>query len=552
MNGAKRIYFSFFIKSITIIWFNARNKTRAIRSRGYNQAMNSDHLATTPIKVNEKVRLWVISAALLALFIGAMDSLIMSAAMPTIIADLGGLDIYSWVYTAYFLARAVALPVFGKLADLFKTKILFVTSIGAFMISSLVAGISPNMTVLIVARVFQGIAAGGNFALVYVVLTDMSPPGKRAKTLSLASFIWGIASVLGPTIGGVIVTYFSWRWVFFINIPICLFSITLLAVYLVEIRPKKNRVNLDMAGVATLSFTIVGLLTLLMLGGRDFGWLSSVSIGLVIITLVSGFGFYLSEKRAREPILALKFFTIRGFSIGNLSVFFSSFAIFSLFAYAPLFIQGALGRSPMQVGVAMLSLSLGWSLGSLLLGQVFYRLERKTASIIGAIFLVIGSGLTLMFNHQTSMTTCFWVFQLVGIGMGFVAISTLLVVQNALDESDLGVATSSNQFARSLGGTIGIGVSGVFVTAKIRTTMDALSLSGVIGALPANLVIQLRENYERLFQPGFQSQLLPQVKMALQKTMGENMRVVFWIVLAASLLCFISCLFLPAGKRMRA
>lgn len=513
--------------------------------------MNSDHLTTAPIKLSEKVRWWVISASLLALFIGAMDSLIMSAAMPTIIADLGGLDIYSWVYTAYFLARAVALPIFGKLADLFKIKILFVTSIGAFMISSLVAGISPNMTVLIVARVFQGIAAGGNFALVYIVLTDMAPPGKRAKTLSLASFIWGIASVLGPTIGGVIANYFSWRWVFFINIPVCLFSMTLLAIYLVEIRPKKDRIHLDLAGVATLSFTIVGILTLLMLGGRDFDWLSPVSISLVAIILVSGFGFYFSEKRAREPILALEFFTIRGFSIGNLSVFFSSFAIFSLFAYAPLFIQGALGKSPVQVGMAMLSLSLGWSIGSLLIGQVFYHLDRKIVSIMGAIFLVIGSGLTLMFNYQTSMTTCFWIFQLVGIGMGFVAISTLLVVQSALDESDLGVATSSNQFARSLGGTVGIGVSGGFVTAKIQTAMDALSRSGVIDALPANLVLQLRENFERLFQPGFQSQLLPEVKMALQESMGENMRVVFWIVLAASLFCFISCLFLPGGKRMK-
>ncbi|MEA3436177.1 MAG: MFS transporter [Thermodesulfobacteriota bacterium] len=267
--------------------------------------MYSDHLTTTPIKLSEKVRWWVISAALLALFIGAMDSLIMSAAMPTIIADLGGLDIYSWVYTAYFLARAVALPIFGKLADLFKIKVLLITCIGAFMISSVVAGISPNMTVLIVARVFQGIAAGGNFALVYVVLTDMAPPGKRAKTLSLASFIWGIASVLGPTIGGIIANYFSWRWVFFINIPACLFSMTLLAIYLVEIRPKKDRIHLDLAGVATLSFTIVGLLTLLMLGGRDFDWLSPVSISLVAITLVSGFGFYFSEKRAREPILGI-------------------------------------------------------------------------------------------------------------------------------------------------------------------------------------------------------------------------------------------------------
>jgi len=177
-----------------------------------------DILKTPDSLLSSKSRFYVLSAALMALFLGAMDALVMSAAMPTIVADLGGLHLFSWVYSVYFLSRAVSLPVFGKLADLFKTKTLFIVSIGIFLISSIMAGLSQNMTFLIIFRVFQGIGAGGNFALVYIVLADISPPENRGKILSLASSIWGIASVLGPTLGGFIVTYFSWRWIFFTEV----------------------------------------------------------------------------------------------------------------------------------------------------------------------------------------------------------------------------------------------------------------------------------------------------------------------------------------------
>ena len=157
----------------------------------------------------------MIVAALLTLFLGALDALVMSAAMPTIVTDLGGLHLYSWVYSAYLLARAVSLPIFGKLADIFRSRRLYVISILIFLLGSIWAGLSQSMTQLILSRVLQGIGAGGNFALVYIVLTDVSAPEKRAKTLSLASFIWGLASVLGPTFGGFVVTYFSWRWIFY-------------------------------------------------------------------------------------------------------------------------------------------------------------------------------------------------------------------------------------------------------------------------------------------------------------------------------------------------
>ena len=261
--------------------------------------------------ITPRRRFYVIAAALLTLFLGALDALVMSAAMPTIVTDLGGLHLYSWVYSAYLLARAVSLPIFGKLADILRSRRLYVISILIFLLGSVAAGLSQSMAQLILSRVLQGIGAGGNFALVYIVLTDISAPEKRAKTLSLASFIWGLASVLGPTFGGFVVTYFSWRWIFFVNVPLGLFSLLGIVIFLVEVRSKKKDAAIDYLGALTLSTAILGLLTAFLLAGRRYAWISPQIIGLLAITVTAAVAFYFAEKRAREPILSLNFFANR-------------------------------------------------------------------------------------------------------------------------------------------------------------------------------------------------------------------------------------------------
>ena len=502
--------------------------------------MNSG--ASDPV-IDQKTRTLIIAAALLALFLGAMDALIMSAAMPTIVADLGGLHLYSWVYSAYFLSRAISLPIFGKLADLYNNKRIFIISIAVFVASSVAAGLSPNMMFLIMARVFQGIGAGGNFALVYIVLADISPPRERARTMSFASSIWGVASVLGPTLGGFIVTYLSWRWIFYINVPLGVMSMAGLAFYLKELREKKKTASLDLWGVVTLSTTILGLLTLFLTGGRSHGWFSLRMILLVVITVVSAVGFFYAERRAKEPILPLEFFKNKGFSTGNLAVFMSSFSIFALFAFAPVFIQGGLGRSPMQVGIAMLSLSLGWSAGSLILGQVANRMGIKRAAVTGAILLIAGSFLTVLFSVHTTMVTCFWVFMLTGLGMGFVTLATLVVVQNSVDVSDLGVATSSNQFARTLGGTVGVGVCGGLMNASLWRAMQGFVEDGLIPA--GEGAAMHTDSLDTLMQPEFQARLSESVRTSFQAAIVGSVSIVFWIVLAAALVCLVFCALLP-------
>jgi len=494
--------------------------------------------------IDAKRRFYIIIASLLALFLGALDALVMSAAMPTIVADLGGLHLYSWVYSAYLLARAVALPVFGKLADIFSSRRLYIISICIFLLGSILAGLAQSMMQLILSRVLQGIGAGGNFALVYIVLADVSSPEDRGKTLSLGSFIWGLASVLGPTFGGFVVTYFSWRWIFFINVPLGVFSLLGIAVYLVEVRDKNKEAAIDYWGALTLSTTILGLLTVFLLAGRSYDWISPQIIGLSMITIAAAIAFFYAEKRAREPILSLDFFGSRGFSIGNGSAFLASFTIFSLFAYSPLFIQGALGKTPLQMSMAMLSLSLGWSVGALACGQIVNRFGQKPSTVFGSLCLAVGGGIMITFSTGTSLAACSIVLGFAGVGMGFVSMATLLVVQDSLGQSDLGVATASHQFFRTLGGTIGVGISGSFVTMALSNVMESLLNTG-LDNLPPALNVQIKQSIENIFRPEVQALLTPNIQKTMQEAVAQGVSRVFWITFFASLLCLILSVLIP-------
>lgn len=495
--------------------------------------------------MSDKERHLIIWASLLALFLGALDALVMSAAMPSVVADLGKLSLYGWVYSAYFLTRAVSLPVFGKLADVYSTRSLFLVSIIVFVLASFLAGMASNMEILIVGRTFQGVGAGGNFALVYIVLSEVSPPGKRAKTLSMASSIWGISSVIGPTLGGIIVTYFSWRWIFFINIPIGLCSFAGIALFLRKDQKRKDtRPELDLLGIILFTFSILGLLTIFMTGGRELKWESPSMVILCITTLVGGIAFIFQEMKAANPMINLQFFTQRNFFMGNSAIFMASFTIFSFFAYAPLYIQGSLGLSPIQVGLAMVALSLGWSFGALVFGRSSSGNDEKIWSIIGGAVLIVGTLLTLNFDLETSMIECFFDFFIIGVGMGFVSLSTLIVIQNDVDDSHLGIATSIHQFGRSLGGTVGVGICGGLVTASLLG-----SLENAGSFLSPSLYKQVQESSENLLRAEFYMQLPPEAVDPMKNMVLSSVYPVFYLCIAASVLCILCCICLASAKK---
>ncbi|SDP45035.1 MFS transporter [Desulforhopalus singaporensis] len=492
-------------------------------------------------------RSFIIVAALLALFLGALDALIVSAAMPSVVADLGGLSLYSWVYSAYFLARAVSLPVLGKLADRYCARTLFLFSITVFMLASFVAGAAPSMAVLIGARVFQGVGAGGIFSLVYIVLSSVSSGGERGKTLSLASSVWGISSIIGPTLGGFIVTYVSWRWIFFLNVPLGLASLVIIRRCMQPRTGGGKKVHLDIAGITCLSGFILCFLTIFIVGGHNYPWFSSEITGLGAMSLIFAVFFIVAEKRAVDPVLDLGFFARPVFALGNCAVFCASFAIFALFAYVPIFIEGALAKTPMEVGVTMLALSLGWSAGSLLLGRFVDGTGSGHAAVLGGLILAGSTAALLWLTPQTSLTVCFVVFILAGFGMGFVTLSTLLLVQADLSRTNLGVATSFHQFSRTLGGTIGVGICGGVVTTELLQNLQASSTM-----IPVAIVELLDKSLENLFRQEFRQILDQQSEALIALAVSDAMLPVFRIIVAVSLLCFVCTLLLrsrvPASK----
>lgn len=501
-----------------------------------------------PDSLTPKRRLLLILATLLALFMAALDTLIMSAVMPTVVADLGGLHLYSWVFSTYLLSRAVALPVFGKLADLFPNRTLYLVSILIFLAGSVLAGVARSMMALTVFRAVQGIGAGGNFALVYIVLSDISEPENRGRMMSYASFVWGVASVLGPSFGGFIVNWVSWRWIFYINVPIGLLSLAGIWFFLTETRDKHQIIEIDYAGIITLIVAILSFLIAFLLGGREYGWASMPILGLFALSALSATGFYIAERRSREPILCFDFFRLRGFPTGNGLVFFSSVSIFSLSAFSPLFIQGALGQSPLHLGIVMMFLSFGWSAGALYCGRQSNRWGEKLFSLAGGLILVAGCVMAVNFSAATSLWTCAAAMGLAGVGMGFTSIATLLIVQNSVDKKDLGVATSSHQFARTLGGTVGIGICGSLITARFARVADTLNASELQGKIPPPVMSRIRDNFENFFRPDVQQQLLPDVQMALHQAIGNCVTDVFWLALMAAAICLVFSFVLPRKR----
>ncbi len=473
-----------------------------------------------------RARLAVVLSALMALFLGALDTLVMGSAMPTVVADLGGLPLYGWVFSAYLLSRAVALPVFGKFADLYGTRGLFLGSVAIFLVGSLWAGVAPDMGHLIAARAVQGLGSGGNFALVYIVLTKVSEPHRRGKMLSMASIVWGVASVLGPPLGGFVVSIVSWRWIFFLNLPLGGLSLLGLHLYLHDAGKQRGRARIDTAGIVLLVVTVLALLSAFLRAGEGGGWLSAQTLLYFGVFIIGGAGFVWVERRAADPVLSISYFRVTGFRRGNIASFFSSFAIFSLAAYGPLFIQGVLGNTPAELGMAMMPLSLCWSCGALVCGQQVHRIGKRRAARAGAVFLAAGAVLPLWASVHTP-TALFSVFLAVaGLGMGFVSIATLLIVQDSLRPEALGVATASHQFSRTLGGTIGVGVCGALLTGS--------GLSGASGGAATALM-----------RPETGAKVAAALEMSMRDALLHGLTMVFWGAVIGSGICLLACWALP-------
>ncbi|MGW3091984.1 MDR family MFS transporter [Streptomyces sp. NPDC001102] len=419
-----------------------------------------------------------IGALLLGMLLAALDQTIVSTALPTIVSDLGGLDHLSWVVTAYLLASTAATPLWGKLGDQYGRKRLFQTAIVIFLIGSALCGMAQNMPELIAFRAIQGLGGGGLMVLSMAIVGDVVPPRERGRYQGLFGAVFGATSVLGPLLGGLFTEHLSWRWVFYVNLPVGVIALAVIAAVL-RIPRKQTRHVIDYLGTFLIAAVATCLVLVASLGGTTWGWGSAQIVGLAVLGVVLAVAFVAVERRAAEPVLPLKLFRIRTFTLSAVISFIVGFAMFGAMTYLPTFLQVVQGVTPTMSGVHMLPMVFGLLLSSTGSGQIVSRTGRwKVFPVVGTAVTTIGLLLLHRLDENSStfeMSAYFFVF---GLGLGLVMQVLVLIVQNAVSYEDLGVATSGATFFRSIGASFGVAIFGTVFASRLGDKLTA-AFSGV-------------------------------------------------------------------------
>ena len=436
-------------------------------------------LAHVDAREHPPVRL-LFSALLLVMLLAALDQTIVSTALPTIVGELGGLENLSWVVTAYLLTSTIVVPLYGKLGDLFGRKLVLQVAIALFLAGSVLCGLAQNMTQLILMRALQGLGGGGLLVVTMAAIGDVIPPAERGRFQGMFGAIFGLATVVGPLIGGFLVQHLSWRWIFYINLPLGILALSVIsAVFKPHTAQVKHQI--DYMGAAFLATALTCIVLFTTQGGVTLPWSSSQLWVTLVFGLIALVGFIYEERHAAEPIIPLHLFKERTFLLCCLIGFIIGTSLFGSMTFLPLYLQVVKHSTPSEAGMQLLPMMCGITVSSIISGRLISRMGRyRIFPIVGTLLASVAMVLLGTLNNQTPVGYLYIYIGLLGLGLGMVMQVLILAVQNTVHFKHIGVATSGATLFRSIGGSIGVAAFGAMFTNGLHARLAATLPQGAV------------------------------------------------------------------------
>jgi len=441
----------------------------------------------------------VLLAVMVSTALIAIDATILATAVHPLVQDLGGFAAFPWLFSIYLLAQAVSVPIYSKLADTIGRKPIMLIGIGLFLLGSVLSGFAWSMPVLIAFRALQGIGAGAVQPMSITIIGDIYTVAERARVQGYVASMWAISSVVGPTLGGVFSQFISWRWIFFVNVPLCVLAFVLLLRGFHE-RVERTRHRIDLPGASLLAASTALIILGILEGGVAWGWGSPISISVFVAGAVLLAAFLLVERRASEPVLPLWVFRRRLLLTTSLAAFAVGAALVGLSSFIPTYLQVSLGVTPLEAGLTLAALTIGWPISATFAGRMYLRIGFRLTSIIGASVVVVGAVLLAAFGLTPTILLVAVFCFMIGAGFGWANVSTMIAAQSSVEWNERGVVTGANMFARSIGSAVGAAILGAVANAVIAanggdesdpTTVTIATTAVFIGVVVIGVMVLL-------------------------------------------------------------